>query len=84
VIGLRAASGREQFAVLLSVAGRPVGLIEVAAGDLYIVQALPDGIVNESRTFPDGRMSADARRADVGDYWIGVPEFGEWGTLMLG
>lgn len=123
----------EQYAVLLSVAGRPVGLIEVAAGDLYVgawfmdgefrrvsevdcrvlapgrlfivsqrtgpqedadpsdhpfdqwlhvVDALPDGIIEESTTFPDGSSSAGARQADVGHLWIGVPGFGDWGTFI--
>ena len=136
-LSARLASGRhqagEQYAVLLSAGGRRVGLIEVAAGDLYVgawfmdgefrrvsevdcrvlapgrlftvsqrtgpqedaepsdhpsdrwlhvVDALPEGIIDESRTFPDGTMSAGARQADVGDHWIGVPDFGDWGTFI--
>jgi len=49
---------------------------------LHVITASPDGIINECKTFPDGRMSDGTRRGEVDDYWMDAPEFGDWGTFI--
>lgn len=135
-LSAEAAAGRhrdgEQYAVLLSVDGRPAGVIEVATGDsyvgawfmdsgfrrvsevdcrmlrpgqlfflaqrtgprhdvprrtppserwLHVVEASADGMVTESRTVDGGRQ-VSVLAVNPDDYWICVPEFGDWAAFI--
>jgi hypothetical protein len=120
----------EQYAVLLSAAGGPVALIEVARGELHYGLRIFGGesrfasevdcrLLEEDRLFmaeqrlgplPEDEQPRPARKwsrvvsarpgyvqekeeitgalrrrhgpADTGEYWVDVPEFGDWGRFI--